>query len=468
MRRCSLVGSKPGLLSRVGDAVSEAAIAKFASSFGGQLIRPDSVEYESLRRVWNHAIDRHPGLIARCAIAGDAARAVNFARDNDLLVAVRGGGHSFAGKSACDDGIVIDLSCMKGIRIDPAARRAYAEPGLTLGEFDAATQARGMATTLGVAPPTGIAGLTLGGGLGWLMGRYGLACDNLRGAELITAAGDQLSIDANQNAELLWGLRGGGGNLGVVTRLEYQLHPLESVTGGAIAYAPADRRKVLQFFRDFAAEAPDELTLQAGVLTLAAGWGFGIAACHCGDPAQAEKDLAPLRRIAKPQSDTIGRKSYGEMQRMLNVPPVALSSYAKSDFLRELSDQAIDLLLESLANTPTPTCAFVLEDMHGASSRVRPTDTAFASRSAGLNLLIISIWQDGADAAACTQWTRSLARAMEPFSRGTGYVNYLTDEGDARVRAAYGPNYERLLALKNRHDPNNLFSLNQNIAPAAA
>jgi hypothetical protein len=379
------VGSKPMLVSRSGDAVSEAAIAKFASSFGGQVIRPDSAEYESVRRVWNHAIDRYPGLIARCASAGDTAQAVNFARDNDLLVAVRGGGHSFAGKSACDDGIVIDLSRMKGIRIQPAARRASAEPGLTLGEFDAATQARGMATTMGVAPPTGIAGLTLGGGLGWLMGRYGLACDNLRGAELITAAGEKLAIDENQNADLLWGLRGGGGNFGVVTRLEYELHPLESVTGGAITYAPADRGRVLRFFRDFASDVPDELTLQAGVLTLATGWGFGIAACHCGAPAQAEKDLAPLRKIARPQSDTIGRKSYSEMQRMLNVPPVALSSYARSDFLRELSDEAIEFLLESLASPPTPTCAFILEDMHGAASRVRPTDTAFASRTAGFN-----------------------------------------------------------------------------------
>jgi Berberine and berberine like len=300
------------------------------------------------------------------------------------------------------------------------------------------------------------------------MGRYGLACDNLRGAELITAAGGKLAIDGNQNSELLWGLRGGGGNFGVVTRLEYELHPLESVTGGAITYAPADRRKVLQFFRGFASDAPDELTLQAGVLTLASGWGFGIAACHCGDPTRAERALAPLRKIAKPQSDTIARRSYLEMQQMMNVPPIALSSCAKSDFLRELGDTAIDLLLDAVANPPTPTCAFVLEDMHGASSRLRPTETAFASRTAGLNLLVVSIWQDGADAAACTQWTRSLARAMEPFSRGTGYVNYLTDEGDARIRAAYGPNYERLVALKNRYDPANLFRLNQNIAPAAA
>jgi FAD/FMN-containing dehydrogenase len=462
------VRSKPQLLSRSGNAVSGAAISRFASSFGGQVIQPLDAEYDSLRRIWNRAINRYPGLIARCASADDAVAAVNFARDNDLLVAVRGGGHSFAGKSVCDEGILIDMSRLKGITIDRAKRRASAEPGLTLGDFDQATAAQGLATTLGVAPPTGIAGLTLGGGLGWLMGRHGLACDNLVGAELITAAGEKLAIDADQNADLLWGLQGGGGNFGIVSKFEFQLHPLNSVTGGSIAYAPADRRTVLRSLRDFAAEAPDELTLQAGVTTLATGWDFGIAVCHCGDPAQAEKDLAPLRKIAKPQSDTIGPRSYLEMQSILNVPPAELSSYAKSDFLRELTDEAIDLLLESAAKTPTPTCAYILEHMHGAASRVRPTDTAFASRAAGFNLLIISMWQDPSDEASCTQWTRALAKSVEPFSRGTGYVNYLTDEGEARVKAAYGPNYERLLGLKMRYDPRNLFRLNQNITPGAA
>jgi FAD/FMN-containing dehydrogenase len=454
------------LVSVSGKQVDERRISKFAESLKGALIRPGDGEYESARKVWNKSIDKRPALIARCTDAGDVVAAVNFARDNDLIVAVRGGGHSFPGKSTCDGGIVIDLSTMKNIRVDPQVRRAYAQPGLTLGEFDRATQACGLATPLGVAPPTGIAGLTLGGGIGYLMGKFGLACDNVRAVEIVTADGEKRRADANENADLLWAVRGGGGNFGVVTQFEYELHPVGPLVGGSVAYPRANTRTVLQSVRELAPATSDELTLQAGVLPFREGPDFGIALCHAGDPAAAEREVALLRTIAKPLADRVKLTDYVDIQSMQDVPPIDLSSYAKSDFLRELSDDAIEVLAQSAESAPLPTCFFVVEYIHGVAARVPATATAFAAREAGFNILLLAAWENASDAERCTRWVRDLWDAIHRLGRGTGYVNYLADEADERVRAAYGPNYARLAAIKARYDPANLFRLNQNVKPA--
>ena len=443
------------------------AFSRLRSELRGTLVLPGDDEYESARAVWNAAIDRRPAAVARCADSTDVVRAVRFARDQGLQVAVRGGAHGFAGKATCDGGLVIDCSPMRRVDVDPMRRVARAGAGCTLADFDVATQALGLATTMGTVAPTGIAGLTLGGGLGWLMGRFGLACDNLIGAEVVTADARVLGVGVEENADLLWGLRGGGGNFGVVTSFEYALHPVTTVYGGAVTYPPAQARDVFRLYRDLMQDAPDELTAYAGVQPLAAGGpAFSITACWSGDPAAGERALAPLRRLGSPIADTLRALPYLEMQELFAVPPVRVGSYAKSSFLRALDDGAIDTLAARTI-APAPPSLFFLEPVHGRASAVGAAESAFANRGPAYSFAALALWFEPEEAAAATAWVRDFFGEMTPSLASGVYSNYLAgDESDARVRAAYGRSWDRLVVLKRKFDPDNFFRLNQNVNPA--
>jgi len=413
-------------------------------------------------------IDRRPAIIARCASAADVVACVRFAREHDILVSVRGGGHSVAGKSVCDGGLVIDLSRMKGIRVDPANRSVRAEPGLTLGEFDRETQAFGLATTLGVVSTTGIAGLTLGAGWGHLHAKYGLALDNVTGVDVVTSDGRLLGANASENTDLFWGVRGSGGNLGIATSIEYRLHELGPVMGGAVFHPATKAKEVLRFWREFAENSPDELVTQGGSLTSPDGIPvFGIAACYCGSLSEGEKVLKPLRTFGPPVADLFGPMSYVQLQGMFDpfFPPGRLT-YTKSNFVRSLNDEMIEVCAEYTGKRPSPhTFGPFIEHWHGAATRVGITDTAFPHRQHSWNFFVWSNWESPSDSEANITWTRQCWDAMRPFLAGDSYGNYVSDEGDASARAAYGPNYDRLLALKNKYDPTNLFRMNHNIKP---
>ena len=444
---------------------------EFRSSLRGQSFAVSEPGYDAARIVFNRIIDRHPALIVRCAGAADVIACVRFANKRDLAVAVRGGGHSIAGKAICDDGLVIDLSGMKGIRVDPVSRTVRAEPGLTIGEFDRETQAFGLATTMGVITTTGIAGLTLGGGMGWLIGKHGLACDNVISMDVVTADGRLLTASNHENEDLFWGMRGGGGNFGVVTSFEYRLHEVGPVLGGGVLHPIGNARDVLHFFRDFAAGNPDELSMQIGRITTPDGIPvIGVAGCYCGPLAEGEKVLAPLRRFGAPVADLFAPISYVQMQSMFDpwFPP-GRQAYWKANFLDSLPDDAIDVFCEYATTVPSPfTTGPWLEHLHGAVSRVGPTDTAFPHRQHDYNFLVLSSWSDPSDAERNIQWTRECWHAMRPFMAEGAYVNYLEEEADPIARSAYGPNYNRLAALKNKYDPGNLFHINHNVRPIEA
>jgi FAD/FMN-containing dehydrogenase len=441
------------------------ALSRLRSELRGTLVLPADDGYESARAVWNAAIDRRPAGVVRCADPSDVVRAIEFARAQGLAVAVRGGGHGFAGKATCDGGLVVDCGPMKSVEVDPVRRVARAGAGCTLGDFDAATQALGLATTMGTVAPTGIAGLTLGGGLGWLMGRFGLACDNLIGADVVTADGRTVRASAAENPDLLWALRGGGGNFGVVTAFEYDLHPITTVYGGAVTYPPAQARDVFRLYRDLTSDAPDELTAYAGVQPLATGPTFSVVACWSGDPATGERILAPLRRLGTPLADTLRVMPYLDMQALFAVPPVRVGSYARSSFLRDLDDATIDALVaRTLA--PAPPSLYFLEPVHGRASTVGADESAFSHRGPGYSFAAVSLWFEPNEAAAATAWVRAFFDEMAPFLASGVYANYLAgDEGDARVRAAYGRSWDRLVALKRTFDSDNFFRLNQNVNP---
>jgi hypothetical protein len=449
---------------------AELTIQKLRESLQGQSFCPGEPGYDAARAIPNAMIDRHPAVIARCATAADVIACVRFARAADLPLSVRGGGHSVAGKSVCERGLMIDLSAMKGIRVDPRRRTARAEPGLTLGEFDRNTQAFGLATTLGVVPKVGIAGLTLGGGFGNLMAKYGLALDNLTSVDVVTADGRLLTASAEENPDLFWGVRGSGGNLGIVTSFEYRLHEVGPVVGGAILHPVAETGKVLRFVRDFAEEIPDEIVIQAGALTAPDGTAvFGVAPCYCGgSPSEGERLLRPLREFGAPVADMVSTMSYLDMQRFFEpfFPP-GRHTYVKSGFLRSLDDAAIDAAARWAGKSPSPyTFAPFLEHWHGAVTRVGVADTAFPHRQHSWNLFAWSVWLEPADADKNMRWAREFWEAMRPHLSGGSYVNYLSDEGEASARAAYGPNYPRLVQLKNQYDPTNLFRMNHNVPPS--
>jgi FAD/FMN-containing dehydrogenase len=450
-------------------ALDEIAVQAFKTGLRGELLNSTDASFDAARRVWNGMIDKTPALIVRCAGVADVIATVNFARAHDLLVAVRGGGHNVAGKAVCDGGIVIDLSQMKSIHVDPARRTARAEPGLTWGEFDRETQAFGLATTGGAVSTTGIAGLTLGGGVGWLMGQYGMTCDNLLSVDIVTADGQFLTASPTEHPDLFWALRGGGGNFGVVTSFEYQLHPVGSVLAGMLLHPLASAREVLRFYREFTAAAPDELTAYAGLLTAPDGTPMvAIILCYCGSLAEGERLVEPLRRFGPPAADLLRPMAYVELQSMLDAAfPPGLQSYWKANQMGELSDAAIDAIVAHAATVSSPMSAILIEHHHGAMSRVTPNTTAFAHRRAPYDFIIFSVWPDRAENDRHIRWTREFWQAMRPFFADGVYMNALSDdEGVDRIRAAYGTSYERLVAVKNQYDPANFFRVNQNIAPS--
>jgi len=449
--------------------LDQASIAELSARFSGVLLAPDQLGYDDARRVHNGMIDRHPGLIARCLGTADIVDAVNFARTGGLDLAVRGGGHNVAGRAVCDDGLLLDLSLMKGIHVDPARRTARAQGGVTWREFNRETQAHGLATTGGVVSTTGIAGLTLGGGLGWLMAKHGLAMDNLLSAEVVTASGDILRASKDENADLFWGLQGGGGNFGAVSWLEYRLHPVGTVTSGLIAY-PFDRaRDVLKFCREITSGLPDDLTIFGALLHAPDGAKIAvIIVCHCGPLGAAEAALQPIKKFGAPIMDTIGPTTYEATNMMLDAGfPRGALNYWKSNFMIALSDQAIDTLIAQFAACPSPMSGLVLEHIHGAATRVGIDETAFPHRREGYNFLVVSEWLNPNDSGQNIAWARQSYDLMRPCFAPGRYVNYLgDDDGEDAVAAAYGPNYPRLRTLKAKYDPTNLFHLNQNIRPA--
>jgi FAD/FMN-containing dehydrogenase len=438
-------------------------------------IEPDDPRYDEARRIWNGSFDRRPALIARCRGVADVIAALEHARANDLLVAVRGGGHSIPGHSTCDDGIVIDLSPMKGIRVDPAARTARAEGGLTWGEFDRETQAFGLATTGGQITHTGIAGLTLGGGVGWLMRKHGLTCDNLLSVDLVTADGAFVTASEDENPELFWGVRGGGGNFGIVTSFEYRLHPLAQVIAGPIVHSAERGAEGLRFVRDYLAGVPNELTTFSVFATCPPHepfprhlWGrpvFLIVPCWSGELAEGEEVLRSLREFGPPEADLCGPMPYAVLQSMLDdAAPWGLRHYGKSDFLRGLDDGAIGVLAEHAARLEDPLSQIMVAHTGGAIASVAPDATAFSNRDAQFFYHSVLLWDDPRRDETNTAIARSLWDGMRPYASGA-YVNFFGDDDDRLDEAYAGETYERLVALKRTYDPENVFRLNTNIRP---
>jgi FAD/FMN-containing dehydrogenase len=445
------------------------AISTFATTFNGHILQPDSPGYDDARQVHNGLIDKRPAIIARCRGQADIVDAVKLARDCNLEVAVRGGGHNVAGRSTVQGGMMIDLSLMTGIQVDPRRRVAHAQGGVTWNLFNRDTQAHGLATTGGVVSTTGIGGLTLGGGIGWLMGKHGLALDNLLAVDLVMADGQMVTASQDENPDLFWGLQGGGGNFGIATSLEYRLHPVgPAITGGIIAYPFSEAYDVIRYFRDITSSLPDEFMVFGGLVHAPDGSGTKLVAmviCHCGPLDAAERAVQPIKAFGAPAMDAISTMPYTQINTMLDdgYPRGALN-YWKSNFLSTLSDESIRTMIDCFAGCPTPMGQILLEHFHGAVTRIGVTETAFPHRAEGYNLLVLSQWMDREDNNACVAWARDTYSAMEPFVGSSRYVNYLGDDehGEA-VAAAYGPNYQRLMSVKAKYDPENFFHLNQNI-----
>lgn len=444
--------------------------AALRGALAGGVLLPGEPGYDSARKLWNGMIDRRPAVIARCAGPGDVARAIRFAVDTGLVIAVKGGGHSISGASCCDGGLMIDLSLMKDIAVDPVRRMARAEAGVLIGELDRATQAHGLATTMGLITHTGIAGISLGGGIGRLCRSRGLACDNLLAAELVLADGRMVCASAEESSELFWGLRGGGGNFGVVTAFEYQLHPLgPMVLGGMLVWDWVAAPAAMRHYAAAVASAPDEVDALGVLLSGRDGKPAFAAAVFCAGSLEfAENALRPLREAGpKPAADTVGPIAYADLQASADpLFPHGRRYYWKSHFLHTLPHAAIDTLLAEFARVPSPMSVLGLQLAGGAVGRVPADAAAYAHRDARFDCIPIAIREHPADDARNIAWSRGVWEAMRPFATGGVYVNNLGEEGDERVRAAYGANYARLAALKAIYDPANVFRLNQNIRPA--
>jgi FAD/FMN-containing dehydrogenase len=451
-------------------ALKSSDIDDLRAGLRGQLLVPGQDGYDAARRLWNGAFDRKPALIARCAGAADVIRSVSFARANALLVAVRGGGHSLSGQSVCDGGLMIDLSPMKAIRVDPRAKTARLEPGVLLGQFDREAQAFGLATTAGTVSHTGAAGLTLGGGFGRLGRRFGLACDNLIGADVVTADGRFVKTSAKENPDLLWGLRGGGGNFGIVTSFEFQLHEVGTMmVGGDLVFPFAgNARDVLRAYADFIAGASDEIYCDLAIAPTPNGQRvIALDVCHSGTPAAAQKELAQLRKIGTPIVDALKPDTYVHLQnRGDDNYPIGRNYYIKSGFVRAITPKVIDATVDFIESAANPSGIVLFAHQGGAISRVKPQATAFWHRETNHSFLTVGFW-DGKDGAARnTEWVRAGWKTFEPLTNGF-YVNELAhDDPEQRVKGTYGDNYARLAALKKQYDPTNLFSLNANIKPA--
>jgi FAD/FMN-containing dehydrogenase len=458
-------------------ALGEATVQELRDALRGDVVRPGDAAYDEARSVWNGMIDRRPTLVARCTSTSDVIAAVGFARSEGLTVAVRGGGHNVAGNATCDGGLVIDLSPMKGVQVDEQARIVRAQGGLTWGELDRETQAFGLATTGGLVTSTGVAGFTLGGGIGWLMREHGLACDNLISALVVTADGQTVRASETENAELLWGLRGGGGNFGVVVEFEFRLHRVSQVLGGLVAWPAQAGREVLRFWRDWVRGTPDELCTMAAFLyappapfvplEVQGTPIFAIACFHTDLEGSAEDDLRPLRE-QNPALDVLGPMPYVAIQGMFDEGvPRGSRNYWRSGFVDELTDEAIHAIVSHAEGIPAPLGQLHIHQLGGAMSRVPAGATAFGNRDAGFLMNYIGLWLDSAQDEANIEWVRTASDAMEPYGTGARYVNFLADEGEAGVRSAYeAETFTRLQNLKSRYDPTNFFRLNQNIKPA--
>ena len=432
----------------------------------GTLILPEDAAYDEARTVFNAMIDRRPAAIARCADTADVVAAVNFARDTGMPIAVRGGGHSVAGESVIDGGLVIDLSSMKRVLVDPENRVARAQAGLRLGEFIEATEQHGLVSPTGTVSDTGLAGLTLGGGFGWLCGRYGMAVDNVIGAEVVLADGSVAHTSDTELEDLFWAIRGGSGNFGIVTEFEMKLHPLTQALGGMLIH-PIDRApEILRYYRELVPTLPDELTIYTGLLTAPDGNKvIAMVACWSGDEAEGERVLAPIRGFGPPLADTIQPISYSAMNRLLDegLAP-GQRNYWKQAYLRALDDSLIETVIEFALKAPSPNSVLLIDELHGAASRVPSRATAFPHREARFGLVMLAVWKDPADDDDNIAWTREVAAATRPYGTGGVYVNEAVGE---KSRSAFEENYDRLADIKARYDPSNLFRHNTNIPPAS-
>ena len=455
-----------GAVTTIGDAEVES----FRGGLRGQLIASGDPDYEAARKVWNGNIDKRPALIARCAGTADVQQAVNFARDRGLLLSLRGGGHSAPGYGGNNGGLVIDMAPMRGIRVDPGKRTATAQSGVLWKEFDHETQAFGLATTGGTVSNTGVVGLTLGGGIGWLMGKHGASVDNLLSADVVTADGQFRMTSATENADLFWALRGGGGNFGAVVSMKFQLHPVTQVLGGLVLWPLDQAREVLRFYRDFCVALPDEAEAYAALLTNPEGVPMvAMLLGYNGLLAEGEKVLAPARQFGKPAADLVGPMPYGARQAMLDNPNAVhgLQRYWRAAFTDRLTDAFLDTMVEGAGRFSSPLSALFLFYVHGALTRVPVGDTAFAARTAQWDFDAIGQWTDPAESAGHIAWIRALWAQLEPHSSGSVYMNHMAaDDRPELVRESYGSNYPRLRQLKTAYDPTNLFRVNSNIAPA--
>jgi FAD/FMN-containing dehydrogenase len=455
------------------------AVQELQTGFRGPIMRPGEPLYDATRRVWNGMIDRKPALIARPSGVTDVIHAVNVAREHGWLLSIRGGGHNVSGNAVADGGLMLDMSLLKGMRVDPAHRTARAQAGLTWGEFDRETQAFGLACTGGQISTTGIRGLTLGGGIGNLMRRCGLTVDNLLSADVVTADGRFVTASAEENTDLYWGLRGGGGNFGVVTSFEYRLHEVGPIVlGGMVLYPAEVGRDLLEFFRDWASSAPDELTATAAFLTappapfvppdLQLKPAAAVLICYAGSVEDGEKAVASLRAFRQPAVDLIGPMPYTAVQQLLDAAaPFGMQVYVKSAHLTGLPDPAVDAIVSYAAQATSPLSVIPISPLGGAVKRVDENATAFGHRNTVFDIQIFGAWMDPSEYDPHVSWVRGFADALKPFTNGV-YVNELGNEGEARVREAYNPeSYRRLQALKQRYDPTNFFRLNQNIKPAS-
>ncbi len=453
-------------------------IAPLAAALRGEAIRPGEAAYDGARSLWNALIDKRPALIVRADGVADVITAIRFARENGLAIAVRGGGHNVAGNAVCDDGLMIDLSVMRAVQVDPARRTARVEGGATLADLDHETQAFGLATPGGVVSSTGIAGLTLGGGFGWLTRRYGLAVDNLLAVELVTADGALITASEHEHPELFWGLRGGSGNFGVATSFLFRLHEIgPEILFGPTVYRLDDAVEVLQHYRAFAESAPRECCVWADLMT-APPLPFlperyhgtkvlTLMQCYSGDPTEGEAVLAPLRRFGQPIGDAVSPMRYASAQQILDQAYAkGLRNYWKSDNFKTLSDTTIEKLVAIARTMPTPETDMLICQLGGAMGDVAPDATAFPHRDAAFIVTPGARWRDPADDARCLAWIHEIGEGLSEDADGGAYVNFIA-EIDGRERDAYGANYERLAALKNHYDPTNAFSLNQNVRPAA-
>jgi len=455
----------------------ETTIQQFKTSLRGQLIQPSDEEYESARRVYNGMIDKRPALIARCSNVADVITAINFACDQQLLLAVRGGGHNGGGLGTCDNGLVIDLARLHGIRVDPTARTVRVEGGCTWGDVDHATHAFGLATPSGIVSSTGVGGLTLGGGIGHLTRQCGLTIDNLLEVDIVLADGSFVTANAAQNADLFWAVRGGGGNFGVVTSFLFRLHPIQTVYGGPILWSMAQAADAMRFYRDFIASASADFNGWFAFMKVPPGPPFpehlhaktmcGMVCCYTGPLDKAEALFQPLRQFGPPALDFAGPLPYPALQSMFDsLLPAGMQWYWRADFVNELSDQAIALNVKYGAQIPTLLSQMHLYPIDGAAHRLGNGDTAFSYRDAKWAQVIVGVDPDPANNTKITSWSKDYWLALHPYSAGGAYVNFMMEEGQERVQATYRDNYARLAQIKARYDPDNLFRVNQNIKPA--